>query len=190
MQDGVTHTLTVRHHNCITLQSKCNTCLHYRPTLRSMVSRKRKQHLLSQSRRTATTSRVNFRYLRTPEKATRFANRSAQVKRTSQELKGKIDSLTRKEGITLVANLHKDMADIASEETENIRSKFTDGSFQRLFWDQELEYLKLSDSRNIRWHPMMIGASLSEPHTSELVLKKLLRYMYISIFATYVLVLF
>ena len=166
VQDGVTHTLTVRHHNCkmITLQSKCNTCLHYRPTLRSMVSRKRKQHLLSPSRRTATTSRVNFRYLRTPEKATRFANRSAQVKRTSQELvrlKGKIDSLTRKEGITLDANLHKDMADIVSEETENIRSKFTDGSFQRLFWDQQLEYLKLSDSRNIRWHPMMIKWCLS-----------------------------
>ena len=63
-------------------------------------------------------NRVNFRYLRTPEKATRFANRSAQVKRTSQELvrlKGKIDSLTRKEGITLDANLHKDMADIVSE---------------------------------------------------------------------------
>ena len=113
-----------------------------------MVSRKRKQHLLSPSRHTATTSRVNFRYLQTPEKATRFANRSAQVKRMSQELvrlKGKIDSLTRKEGITLDANLHKDMADIMSEETENIRSKFTNGSFQRLFWDQQLEVVRFQE---------------------------------------------
>ena len=42
------------------------------------------------------------------------------------------------------------------EKTKEISEKYAENSFHHLFWDQQLEALKVRDMRQVRWHPMMI----------------------------------
>ena len=42
------------------------------------------------------------------------------------------------------------------EGSESIAKSFREGSFKRLFWDQQLQAARLSDARQMRWHPVMI----------------------------------
>ena len=47
-------------------------------------------------------------------------------------------------------------------------NKYPAHSFQSMFWNQQLELLKLNDKQQIRLHPMMINWCLSQPETSNL----------------------
>ena len=42
------------------------------------------------------------------------------------------------------------------EKTEEIRGTYPPKSFLRLFWDQQLMAMKTKESRQVRWHPMII----------------------------------
>ena len=42
------------------------------------------------------------------------------------------------------------------ENTSSIHGAFPEGSFRRVFWDQQLENSKKTDSRQYRWHPLII----------------------------------
>ena len=42
-----------------------------------------------------------------------------------------------------------------------MRNHFPPGTFQRIFWDQQVEALKLRNPRQVRWHPMIIKWCLS-----------------------------
>ena len=44
--------------------------------------------------------------------------------------------------------------------TTEVRSQWEEGSFRRIFWEQQLEALKVKDSRQIRWLPAMIRRCL------------------------------
>ena len=45
---------------------------------------------------------------------------------------------------------------IMEDNGESIHSNHKEGTFQRLFWDQQMAAAKLSDPRQMRWHPHMI----------------------------------
>ena len=79
-----------------------------------------------------------------------------RLKAVNERLKDKIAHLCQKEGVLLDHILHHDIVAVMEENQESIHSNHKEGSFQRLFWDQQMAAAKLSDPRQMRWHPHMI----------------------------------
>ena len=69
--------------------------------------------------------------------------------------------MTEKRGICVEKHLEDDLQSIMLEKTKEISQKYAENTFHRLFWDQQLEALKVQDKRQVRWHPMMIRWCLS-----------------------------
>lgn len=140
---------------------RCESCKSYRANLRALSSRHKRKTQTTPTKRTASSSHVNFRYLNTPEKAERFTNCSTEAKSAKKKIKRLEQRLVEKDGISLDNNLQQDFSTILSDGTDDVRSHYPPGAFQRLFWDQQVEALKVSNPRQIRWHPMMIKWCLS-----------------------------
>ena len=148
--------------------AKCNACKQYRSTLRSLHSRKASQ---PKSDSTAVSSHINFRYLRTPERRKRMTrlkaavdSKTAEVNRKTKEielLKSRLRETTERCGIHVEKELEDDLTKIMEEKTDEILQKYPSDSFHHLFWNQQLEALRVRDKRQIRWHPMMIRWCLS-----------------------------
>ena len=143
---------------------KCDAYKAYRPNLRSLCSRRKKQISFTPTKRTSAVSRVNFRYLNTPEKLARLSSCSTEAKVAKKEvkrLKERLKELGEKEGIYVDNGLHSDLTEIIGNETNEVCKAFSPGTFARLFWEQQIEALKCTDSRQVRWHPMIIKWCLS-----------------------------
>ena len=148
---------TVRTSDCEMLVhgQKCDLCSSYRRTLRVLQDRwsKRSSDELSSS-----SSHTNDRYLNTPEKLAKVANLRQRVKNAENEvmrLKERLRNLIESSE-SVDQGLHDDLSTIMSENTNDIQKAFPEGSFRRVFWDQQLENSKKGDARQYRWHPLMI----------------------------------
>ena len=51
--------------------------------------------------------------------------------------------------------LHNDLSQIMEEHNHAVVTEFPEGSFQQLFWDQQLQAVR-TDKRQVRWHPLII----------------------------------
>ena len=89
---------------------------------------------------------------------------SLQVER----LKAKLTSITAREGVTLDGNMSTDLITIMTEEQETMMQKFPQGSFQQIFWQQQMDAVSRKGNRKqgIRWHPLMIKWCLYLRHQS------------------------
>ena len=155
--NGQLYHFTVRASKCEILchGSKCYKCISYRAGLRVMHSR---WVTRSPSRHTSTSSTTNYRYLSTPEKAERYKelkSRSNSAEKTVKRLKERIKELMGKSCIEIDQDLHSDLSQIMEDHNDAIVSEFTEGSFQQLFWDQQLQAIR-TDKRHVRWHPVII----------------------------------
>ena len=81
--------------------------------------------------------------------------RVISAERKVENLKKKIEASTKIKRITVDDDLHQDLSTIMEEHTPTIHEQFPEGSFKRLFWEQQREALKCG-SRQMRWHPTMI----------------------------------
>lgn len=54
------------------------------------------------------------------------------------------------------SSLHGDLLDIMTEKTPEINQVYPEGSFSRMFREQQLQAASVKDSRQVRWHPVMI----------------------------------
>jgi len=52
------------------------------------------------------------------------------------------------------------MKKIASSCTKQVHSAYPEGSFQRLFWDQQIQASSHSNPKSMKWHPIFIKWSL------------------------------
>lgn len=52
--------------------------------------------------------------------------------------------------------LHSDLSTIMQDNTHDVHKAFPEGTFCRVFWDQQMENVKKNDPRQYRWHPLMI----------------------------------
>ena len=148
--NGKKYTRTIRTSHCDILihGEKCESCSQFRPTLRAMHSRWLKK---PQSPRIPKKF-ANNRYLNTPDKLKKLKSLQARVAFLQREvnlLSGKVSTSTVPVDATHL--LHK-----MEEGSESIAKSFPEGSFKRLFWDQQLQAARLSDARQMRWHPVMI----------------------------------
>ncbi len=54
----------------------------------------------------------------------------------------KIEASTKSKGIVVDDDLHQDLSTIVEEQTPLIHEQYPEGSFKRLFWEQQREALK------------------------------------------------
>lgn len=157
---------TIRHTQCRLLIKnglRCSICIKYRDQLRSQLSRHLNQQISTS--RTDLSSRVNFRYLTTPEKRKRFEKSRIESSLRRLELL-RIQKMLNSHGIRLDDNMHQDLTSIMTSNHQKVMEDFPSDSFQRLFWEEQFKAAKLSKARNMRWHPMMIRWCLYIRHLS------------------------
>ena len=83
----------------------------------------------------------------------------AQIKTNSsrKELNRYIANIITKDGVILDSKLHNDMEAIMHDVSKEVEENHPDGSFRQLFWDQQIQALKLQGNKcQIRWHPALI----------------------------------
>lgn len=160
VHEGESVPSTVRTSKCdliVSRGARCDHCKKYRSVLRAMYSRQQKS--TPSSERTDISSHTNYRYLTTPEKAKRMTNLRAEVvqqKRKISLLEERVKYLTEVAGIEVDDDINHDLSDIMDEMTEEVHKKFPENSFERVFWNQQLQAKSLKDAHQIRWHPAMI----------------------------------
>ena len=73
-----------------------------------------------------------------------------------QKLRLRIKESAESIGVNVDEPLHCDLLSIMEKENDSVKDKFPEGTFRRLFWEEQLKAAKVNDSRQMRWHPMMI----------------------------------
>ena len=156
--NGDTYSCTVRTNACERLVhgAKCQSCARYRSTLRSAYSRflKRKTDRISD-----VASHVNVRYMTTPEKRSKMRKAVLRAQGAVQEVRRirmKVRQQMSKCGEAVEPDLHEELMKIMHDKTKSIQSAYPEGSFGRLFWEEQLRATKATDARQVRWHPMII----------------------------------
>ena len=151
--NGETFQKTVRTSGCEMLVhgEKCKMCSTYCRTLHVL------QHQWSKRSSDELSSSSNNQYLNTPEKLAKVANLRQQVRNAENEVIRLKESLcnTIEKSEPVDQGLHNDLSAIMDENTSAIQSAFREGSFHRVFWNQQLENSKKTDPRQYRWRPLM-----------------------------------
>lgn len=70
-------------------------------------------------------------------------------------LKKKIETSTENLGVNVDDSLHEGLEGVMGEQTSSIREQYADGTFHRLFWDQQIQAISKNPKQR-RWHPMLI----------------------------------
>ena len=85
-----------------------------------------------------------------------------------ERLQAKITRITASVGVPLDDSTTSDLHQIMLEEEEQVAQKFSPGSFQDIFWQQQKEAASRSgkEKRGMRWHPLMIKWCLYLRHQS------------------------
>ena len=126
--------------------TKCSSCKNYRANLRALYHRFRKK----EERRDCSIF-VNERYLNTPQKKAKMMKLKQRVRvaeHTVSRLQERVRKLTQEQGEIVDRTLNSDML--------NIKNTHPEGSFARLFWEEQFKVAPLADKRQARWHPVMI----------------------------------
>jgi hypothetical protein len=152
---------TIRSTNCHLLiagrYDRCGECSKHRSYLRVLKSRQSKQSE-SNKHYTESNSHVNYRYLSSEEKTERLKSLHKELTATRRLLSNtrrKLERVIDKEGHVLDTEMNDYLSEIL---TNNVyfANELPEGSFRRLFWQQQLQALSCKDSRQIRWHPIMV----------------------------------
>ena len=162
-----TGTQSVYHASCEILirvnTKRCDKCKKYRNVLSAMVSRPRKDD------RTNPSSHTTYVNLSTPEKNQRLSllhQENRKAKQQIRRLNQKLEAITVQQGVNLSDELHNDIKQIASTNTQEIYSRYPENSFQRLFWDQQTKASSYQSSKSMKWHPLFIKWCLYLRHLS------------------------
>ena len=108
--------------------------------------------------RSSASSHVNYRYLATPEKIDRLRklhhrHRLAQNKLSHLEIK--LQEAIDQQAVTVDEETDSDIRAIMEEEKGQVLNNYAEGSFQRIFWDQQKAATSKKDLRRIHWHPLI-----------------------------------
>ena len=107
-----------------------------------------------------------IRYQSLPELATRVKEVHHQFRLLSKQhdrLKSKIGAATELVGVDVDKETHADLVAVSSECTKLLKD-LPPNSFQKIFWQQQLDAASKKDARTVRWHPLMIRWCLHLRH--------------------------
>ena len=77
-------------------------------------------------------------------------------------IRNKIKYLIKKDGITLDESTHDDLRNTLLEKNTAIKGN----AFQKIFWSQQLQASRLKNSKQMKWHPLLIKWALYLRHQS------------------------
>ena len=90
------------------------------------------------------------------EKMGKLKKRVHIAEQTVLRLQQKIERITREEGEHLDELFQNDLISIMNENNDKIKMAYPEGSFARLFREEQLKASLTDDMRQVRWHPCMI----------------------------------
>jgi len=102
--------------------------------------------------------RVNNKYLNTPQKIKKISS----LRERSRKAESKLKKLTEKvkrlldQGEEVDQQVHSDMVGVMKEQSPVVYNQFPEGSFARIFWDQQLSNAQKKSPQQYRWHPLVI----------------------------------
>ena len=159
--DGERFDSTIRETKCKLLvggrYDRCSECVKHRNYLRVVRNRQTKKSCDNKNY-TSSDSHVSYRYLSSEQKTERLQSLHKELKYTKQLLKqmhSKLEHAINKEGHILDPEMNNYMSEIL-QNSEYFANELPEGSFRRLFWQQQFQALSCKNPRQIRWHPTMI----------------------------------
>ena len=66
-------------------------------------------------------------------------------------LKSKLAKFMDNRSVSVDSNLHEDLSIIMEEQNVHICKNYKPGTFQRVFWEQQISASKLKSSPSMRW---------------------------------------
>ena len=159
---------SIFHVNCEILiaqgSQRCCCCKRHRKSLCAMATRNHKD-----DDRTNPSSHTNYSCLNPAEKDVRMARIHKETRKLSSrvaQLEDRLAAAVISDGVTLTNELNDDMIKITTACTKKVYSTFPEGSFQRLFWDQQVKANNYKNCKSMKWHPLFIKWSLCLRHLS------------------------
>ena len=67
-----------------------------------------------------------------------------------------MDIYAEERGTTVDEGLHGDLVAIVRENSSKVSQMYEEGTFQRVFWEQQERSAQVKSSNSIRWDPLMI----------------------------------
>ena len=122
-------------------------------------SRQQRTTELIVNKRSEISSHTNFRYLTPKQQIKRISNLRKEIilqRHQIETLKTKIHCYNENGGIFINSFLERDLETIMNEMNSTVTQSHPSNSFQRLFWEQQLQAVRNRDNRQVRWHPAMI----------------------------------
>ena len=162
--EGEVFDKTVRSAECTLLctngQTRCCQCQKHRQTLRAIASYEKRKK--SDHDRTAHNSKCNYRHLNKEELTQRLNKVQREKRTTATKLERLLQEAIERDGI----HLNQEDSEEVSKMSSEVETKFQEGSFQRIFWAQQMQYLRLKDKRAMKWHPAIIKFALNLRYVS------------------------
>ena len=157
--NGKLYSQTIRSTSCEILcdgqATRCTQCKSYRSILRAIYYKWSRRPSYDPS---TSTKFMNERYLSTPETRAKIASlreRANKAEQAVSKLREKIQQLTQEHGEMVDGSLQSDLLQIMHEKTDIVKNMYPEGSFARLFWEEQLKAATIS-AKQVRWHPVII----------------------------------
>ena len=90
-----------------------------------------------------------------------------RVQKQRDRLKRQLESAVDVHGEIVDEQIHNDLKQIIQTEGGKLMERTHPNSFQRVFWQQQLDAASKEDARGMRWHPLMIRWCIFLRHQSQ-----------------------
>ena len=157
---------TIRSTNCEFLLScdrefsRCVSCTKIRTLLRlSSLRFASLSDPVVKANRTDTCSHVNHRFLNLSECHEKMRKQHLKIRLMQQNIKVlnmKISKQVEQQGVIVGSETHKDICSIMDNAKQAMLDMYPEGTFQRLFWEQQNEAAGKKKTCGMRWHPLML----------------------------------
>lgn len=81
-------------------------------------------------------------------------------------MRAKLNRSIDKDGIKLNTRDSRDIQDLCKDIAGEVRNRFGEGSFIRVYWEQQLDYHTHAKKQGMRWHPLIVHFALNLKYLS------------------------
>lgn len=142
---------------------RCSACTKHRKSLSTMASGKLSDDWTHPS------SHTTYSSLSTPERDERLHrmhHENVRLKSQIAQLREKINFALNENSVSVDSEFDEGMRDMVANCRDEVKRTYPEGSFQKLFWEEQEKAMSFKDSRSMRWHPVFIKWCLYLRHLS------------------------
>ena len=136
--------------------SECHLCYKIRTLLHIALSRYKRIRDDVALHRVGVHNHVSHLYLLNEEKDLKlWYQHPRSLDRKLDHIVAKLLIATQKVGVNLNSDMHDDVCTIMKQKNDEIVRLYPEGSFQRLFWSQQLDASRVMKASSMKWHPLI-----------------------------------